>query len=214
MIYLAWAVLYEGESDAAYYDVMIPRLMDDLVRAGTKFPTIPEAPAVRFRRASIEAVAQEACELRDAFYLAFIHSDAGGRGLQRTLGNRSCSYCEKMNELCDWPRTTCIVLAPERETETWLLADPQAILGSLGYTGTAASLSLPENVRQAERLQDPKGVLRNAVDLVRRRPSRGEAGEIYSTIAQRQDLGKLRQAASFRGFEERLSLALRELHCL
>jgi len=44
MTYLSWAVLYEGDTDAAYLDLLIPRLMDEIVMVhGVRHSTIPTA---------------------------------------------------------------------------------------------------------------------------------------------------------------------------
>jgi hypothetical protein len=51
MTYLCWAAMYEGETDAAYFDVLIPRLMEDIVMdRGLRESTIPASPAVRLKR--------------------------------------------------------------------------------------------------------------------------------------------------------------------
>ncbi len=214
MTYVAWAVCYEGESDAAYYNVLIPRVMEDLVVAGTKLPTIPADPAVRLRRGSIDQVAAEACAAAEAFFLLFIHADTGGHNVEAGLRHRSASYCEAVQRRCAWPPNRCIVIAPRHETEAWILADPEAVTGSLGYTGTAASIGLPNHAAEVEQLQDPKAILQQAVRQVRGRRRPIDLGRVFPAIAQRQDLARLRQAASFRDFERRVTVALNDLGCL
>jgi hypothetical protein len=83
--YLCWAALYEGTTDHVYFDILIPRLMDDIIlRRGTRNVTIPTAPAVRLQRGPVAEVAREACAAREAFHLVFIHADTGGRNLGRS----------------------------------------------------------------------------------------------------------------------------------
>ncbi len=215
MTYVSWAVLYEGEADAAYFDILIPRVMEDLVMAhGTRHVTIPAAHAVRLQRQGVDAVAQEACKARDAFHLVFIHSDAGGRALETSLARRSIAYCEAMANLCGWNPTRCITISPRHETEAWILADPAAVTSALGYRGDPSELGLPPTAREAEALPDPKSVLRDAFQAARGRRQAYHASRINPAIAQRQTLSVMRQSASFATFEDRLRLALADLGCL
>lgn len=214
MTYIAWAVLYEGETDAAYYDVLIPRVMESLAIAGTKLPHIPAAPAVRLRRGSVEDVAAEACEASDAFFLVFIHADTGGRGLEAGMAARSQAYCEEMQRRCGWPAPRCIIIAPRHETEAWILADSEAITSTLGYSGTADSIGLPATPAEAERLPDPKATLQHAIGEVRGRRRPVDLSQVFPAIAQRQRLAELRKARSFQAFETSVARALNDLGCL
>jgi hypothetical protein len=82
MTYVSWATFYEGPTDQAYFELLIPRVMEDIIMLhGIRHSTIPPAPAVRLRRGQVDEVAREACAARAAFYLVFIHADTGGRAL-------------------------------------------------------------------------------------------------------------------------------------
>jgi hypothetical protein len=214
MTYVSWAVLYEGDTDAAYFNVLIPRLMEDLAVAGTKLPTIPTTPAIRLKRDGPRKVAEEACAASDAFFLVFIHADTGGRHQAKGLEQRGEAYCNEMRERCGWSSDRCIVIAPRHETEAWVLADADAVTATLGYNGTPNSIGLPATGDQAERLVDPKAVLQQAVAQVRGRRRPIELSQVFPAIAQRQDLGALRRVASFRRFEDSLRTALDDLGCL
>jgi hypothetical protein len=173
MTYVSWAALYEGETDAVYFDILIPRMMEEIVTSrGTRHSTIPTASAGRLRRGAVAEVAREACAASDAFHLVFIHADTGGRNLEGALQMRLYAYCEAMQALCSWPPVRCITIAPRHETEAWALADSQAVTSALGYLGPPDSIGLPSSADQAERLGDPKAVLAAAVTGVRgrRRP--------------------------------------------
>jgi hypothetical protein len=215
MTYLSWAVLYEGDTDAAYFDLLIPRLMDEIVMVhGTRHSNIPAAPALRLRREAVGKVAKEACQAREAFYLVFIHADTGGRNVEPGLEKRSGAYCEAMRELCEWPPVRCITISPRHETEAWILADSQAVTSALGYIGSPDSIGLPVNAAQAERLDDPKAVLSRAVGQVRGRRRNFDVKQIFAAIAQRQSFTALRQTRSFTAFEASLLVALADLGCL
>ena len=212
MTYVSWAALYEGESDANYLEIIIRRLMEEIIwERQQRNSEIPEGSVVRLQRQSIDEVAREACDARDAFHLLFIHADTGGRALEMTLEQRSLNYCKAINELCGWPPVRCIVIAPRHETEAWLLADPDAVTSALGYSGSPSSVELPEGPQQAERLTDPKAVLERAITNIRGRRRRAKASDLYASIAQRQSFAILRQSASFTKFECALLAALRDI---
>ena len=104
MTHVSWAALYEGATDQAYFELLIPRVMEEIIMLhGTRHSTIPPAPAVILKRAAVDKVAQEACDTKDAFHLVFIHADTGGHAREANLEERSFQYCEAMHELCKWP---------------------------------------------------------------------------------------------------------------
>jgi len=212
--YISWATAYEGATDRAYYEVLLPRVLTDIsLREGARPVQIPEAAAVQLSLSgrAVEDVASEICKHAKAFHIAFIHADVGGRGVRQTLAQRSQSYCERANELCEWPPERCVTITPNRETEAWVLADVEAVLDALGYAGNAIELGLPETAAAAEALPDPKSVLENAVRLATPRRRRSAPSQIFSAVAQVQSLDRLRGSASFNHFEARVRGALASL---
>ncbi len=120
MSYISWATFHEGGSDAAYLEVLLPRLMDDLLaNRGIHNSDIPANPSVQLglRGREIDEVAAEACEARDAFEIVFIHADTGGRALEEGIIDRANSYCSRMFQLCEWPPARCVQITPRHETE-------------------------------------------------------------------------------------------------
>ncbi|HEY1934212.1 MAG TPA: DUF4276 family protein [Acetobacteraceae bacterium] len=215
MTYVSWAALYEGATDQAYFELLIPRVMEDMIMLrGIRHSTVPPAPAVRLQRGTVEHVAQQACSASDAFQLVFIHADTGGRALEEDLADRSVRYCEAMHAICSWPAVRCITISPRHETEAWILADPHAVTAALGYLGSPNSIGLPSDANQAERLGDPKAVLAEAMVQVRGRRRHPDVKQMFPAIAQRQSLTKLRLARSFAAFEVRLRAALADLGCI
>lgn len=215
MSIVRWAVFYEGETDADYFNVLVPRLIEALVRErGVRPITIAPMPVLQVRLRERDAVAAEACSARDAFDLFFIHADQGGRIVAETLARRSAAICQEMARLCDWPDIRCVTIAPRRETEAWVLADTAAVMTALRYRGQAASLGLPADARAAERLPDPKAVLSRAIRIVRGRRRAPPANHVFPMIAQHQDLSLMRGASSFNAFEIGLARALTDLGCI
>ena len=215
MTYICWAALYEGATDRVYFDVLLPRAMEDItLKIGSHPCVVPPNPAVVLKRDTTEKVAKEACAAKDAFHIVFIHSDDGGRELQANLKARTCSYCDAMYKACDLPIERCVIIAPRHEVEAWLLSDPFAVTAALGYNGTPASLGLPTNVSEAEKLVDPKKILADAVQQVRGARRELNTTQLYPAIAQRQSLDRLRGSMSFRKFEAGLKNALVHLGCV
>lgn len=215
MKYIGWAVLYEGASDAAYFDVLLHRVMEDIVLKGTKFPTIPNGPNIRLRRGSADQFAAEACEAQEAFHLVFVHADTGGRALEDNLDERTTLYQNALNRRCGWPVERCVIVAPRHETEAWVLAHPEAICDALGYRGDPRAIGLPASAAEAERLIDPKLVLQQAIGAVRKgRRDSGDASQIFAAVAQRQRLDHLRGSSSFRQFERDLQSGLDHIGAL
>lgn len=215
MTFVSWAVCYEGESDADYFNQLIPRVMEDIVsQRRTRNVTIPEVPALRLHSRSVHDVAADACRGREAFHLIFIHADFGGRHVAESLDQRSAAYCEEMFKVCQWQPARCIKVAPRHETESWVLADPGAVARVLGYRGLPATLGLPVDARQAERLPDPKAVLDKAITAARKRRGSVEARRLFPLIAREQALSALRTSESFVLFERQLTSALADLGCV
>jgi hypothetical protein len=214
MRYLGWAVFYEGPSDAMYFDVLVPRILRDMIlQEGEGLVEVADSPSVRvgIKDRSSDAVAKEACAFSKAFDVIFIHADTGGRGVEQGLGQRANAYCAAMHERCHWPPDRCVTITPRHETEAWLLADGFAVTDALGYRGDPVAVGLPVNAHEAERLVDPKGTLRAAVEEISGRRKRPNIETIFPAIAQRQRLDTLRQALSFRHFEDGIRTCLRSL---
>lgn len=82
-MYLSWSAFYEGATDAQYFNVLIPRVLDDIIRGCGKRPCdVAEFPAVEFGigERSFESVAKQICARKNEFHIIFVHADLGGRG--------------------------------------------------------------------------------------------------------------------------------------
>lgn len=215
MTYISCAAFYEGNTDEAYFELLISRVMEDIImNFGARNATIPPSPAIKFNSRSVDDVAQEICRSKEAFHLIFIHADTGGRSLSGSVNRRSNQYCTKIHALCSWPPARCVPIRPRHEVEAWVLCDPQAVTEALGFAGKPATLGLPLSAASAEGLTDPKATLTGAANHVRGRRRAIEPSQLFAAIAQRQSLAKLRDAASFKEFEINLKTALSDLGCI
>ncbi len=215
-MYLAYALFCEGPSDYSYFEVLLPRVIESVVLRRGRVPVdVPEQPAVRLDRRGrrVDDVAAEACGRREAFDVVFVHSDTGGRSQRARVDYRSSVYCEKMHELCEWRLERCVLLRPASMTESWALADPQAVLDTLGYRGTPTELGLPADAEQAESHPNPKTCLDSALRAVRG-PRGSRRDSLLPLIAQRQSIDALGRSRSFKEFEDGLKSALHDLGIL
>ena len=214
MTYVAFAVYYEGSTDRSYFNVLLPKIMQELVlQHGVRHSTIPEGPVLDLARGSVDDVAVAFCKEKQAVHLLFVHADTGGRNLERDMHGRAGAYCERVHALCGWPPERCVMITPRHETEAWALADAQAIADALGYRGNLSALKLPADGREAERLRDPKAELTRVIEQVRGRRN-ANPHALMSAVAQAQSLERLRTAPTFQVFETHLWRALHSLGCL
>ena len=216
MTYLSWVASYEGRSDAAYFDVLLPRLMDEITLLdGVGLITVPQTPAVRLDVGrGIDSVADELCRNRDCFHVVFIHADTGGRNLEDRSEALGVRYCREIQARCQWPHDRCVTIAPRHETEAWVMADAEAVMDALGSTGDPHRLGLPADAAGAEALVDPKALLNSVAASLDRRGRRHNPSAFYARVAQEQRIEALRGSRSFRDFETGLRRALSSLGCL
>jgi hypothetical protein len=215
MNYVTWAVMYEGSTDRAYFDVLIPRAIEWLTLGrGSRITEVSPYPVALFPRRDPRVFARMACQAAQSFHLMFVHADSGGRSIEQSLPFRGDHYCLAMQETCNWPPARCIVISPRKETEAWVLGDRQAIAEALGYADTSKLAELPRDAKVAERLPDPKAKLTEVIRSVTRGRRRANIADIFPAVAQRQSFEALLKSESFRGFVAKLGDALSDFGIL
>lgn len=211
-MYLSWATFFEGGTDDQYFNVIIPKILEEILRTRGRRPyDVALAPSVEFSRYSreFEVAAQKICEREQEFHILFLHADTGGRALENQIHNRRESLVRLCTELCQLNERRFVFLSPKKELEAWALSDPKAIATALGVRQLVDE-RLPASAVQAERLDDPKALLHALVSAQTRRGS----PQILVRIAQEHDLAVLRRLPSFKAFEESLCNALTDMGCL
>lgn len=210
-MYLSWSAFYEGTTDAQYFNVLIPKILDEIIRECGKRPCdVGEFPAVEFGidNRSFDGAAKEICARKNEFHIIFVHADLGGRGQAATVAQRREQLIQKAQELCGFDPRTAVMLSPEKELEAWALCDLAAVKAALGVKTIPSDL-MPATPVAAERLLAPKVNLDGIVKSVVRKKS--VSRQILVRIAQEQSIDELRRASSFKAFEECLRNVLR--HC-
>jgi hypothetical protein len=217
MTYICWTALYEGVTDKQYFDVLIPRFIEEILRRdGIRNSTIPLQPVFYLgdEGRDIETVSARACAHVDTFNLVFIHADTGGRNLEAQVERRGAAYCQRMNALCNLRVDRCIPVVPKHEMEAWAICDRQAVANALGYSGPLSALELPSTPAAAQRHADPKAALTQAITLFHRRRRNPDHSLLLTRIAQDQSFELLRRMTSFQEFEVCVRTALRSLGCI
>lgn len=208
-MYLSWSAFYEGATDAQYFNVLIPRVLDEIIRECGRRPCdVGEFPAVEFgiNSRSFDLVAEEICERKNEFHIIFVHADLGGRGQAANIAQRREELVQKARELCDFDPRIAVMLSPEKELEAWALSDRAAVQVALGVNALPGDL-MPPTPEAAEKLADPKANLDVIVNSVVGR--RSVSRQILVRIAQEQSISELRRAKSFKIFEGSLREALK-----
>lgn len=216
MTYLSWAMYVEGPTDAAYLGVIIPRLMGHLLmNSRGRLATVPDNAVEVFGdatgRRNLDEVAKAICRANSAFYLLFVHGDRGGRALADQLHFRTCALCKGVNKQCNFRFDRCVVVSPNKEIESWTLADSDAIRSTFGLSKYADLGDVPGKPSQVESIHDPKLVTSTLLADISAGRRRRTARWPYESIAQVQDIEKLLEVPSFSEFAEGLKRALGSL---
>lgn len=209
-MYLSWSAFYEGTTDAQYFNVLIPKVLDDIIRECGKRPCdVGEFPAVQFGigNRSFDEAAKQICERKSEFHIIFVHADLGGRGQAATVAQRREQLIQKAQEICDFDARAAVMLSPEKELEAWALCDLAAVKAALGVKAIPGNL-MPATPEAAEKLLEPKANLDGIVKSVVSKKSASR--QILVRIAQEQSIAELRRANSFNIFEAGLRDVLRQ----
>ena len=128
-----------------------------------------------------------------AFHILFIHADANGDA-GRARQERIEPAVRLIRQKEELTNTHNVAVVPVRETESWALADGDALRGAFGTTLDDEGLGIPARPQEVERLTEPKQVLdhalRETVGGSRRR--RHQVTTYLNAIGERVDLTRLR----------------------
>jgi Domain of unknown function (DUF4276) len=191
--YLTTALLCEGREDERFFSALIERQVRELSLLDPGFgsgavelqPCRTTWAADRVDAAVFEAAA--------AFDIVFMHNDYNERGKIDALRTRLADTLPEQTRL--------VAVVPIRETEAWLLTDPEAL--PRGGSRDA----LPTSPRNVESIADPKKPLAAAL---------GHPLDVASAeyLGENISLERLAEVPAYRSFLQDLTAALKELNFL
>ena len=191
--YLTTALLCEGREDERFFSALIERQIRELSVLDPGFGAgAVELQSCRTTWAAdrIDAAVLEAAA---SFDIVFIHNDYNERGKIDALRSRLADTLPQQTRL--------VAVVPIRETEAWLLTDPDAL--PRGGSRDAA----PTSPRDVESIADPKKPLATALG----HPLDAASAEY---IGENISLGRLGAVPAYRSFLQDLTAALKELNFL
>ncbi|MEU4965981.1 hypothetical protein ACH4RA_07220 [Streptomyces smyrnaeus] len=164
--YLTLALLTEGRSDQWFLCPLIDRQVAALAcEAAVGFDYSGVVTGECFTVAPRDSVVREVMELLRYFDIVLIHHDHNERG-----------KVEAVREALPAHAARIVPLVPVRETEAWMLTDPEALREAAPGCDTA--WQVPHDV---EKVADPKAVLNDA--LGRRRDAERDFDRLGQTVA-------------------------------
>ena len=192
MRYLTCSLLAEGDSDLAFLGRLLHRQLEQLASSSGRFFFDQLVPSPCRTIHSKDRVLASVVEDLDCYDLVLAHNDHNEGGKLDQLREK----------LCVPSNSRLIGLVPVRETEAWMLADPDA-LRALG--GGVDVSGLPTHPGGVERLSDPKAELKQAL-------GRRASDDVFEFIGLNISLDRLAQIPAYQVFLEDLNTALKELN--
>lgn len=156
----------------------------------------------------------EAARSTHGYHVLLVHADADAPTREKAYQERFLPGLNRVHEAASAAEKVCkllIPLIPVRMTEAWMIADAEAVREVIGTDVPAADLGLPARPHEVEAVQDPKGVLAEAVRRAiasRRLRRRFSIGSLYEPVAQTVRLECLAGVPAFQQFEQELTRAL------
>jgi len=212
--YLGLALHCEGPTDRRFLEPLLRRALLQLVAKNSSVAVDIAEQFVDLAATSgdLEHVARQISNAAPAIDLVFLHAD-GGNEPDRTRR-------ERIDPVEGWIQADLLLpvvpVVPVRDTEAWLLADPDGIRRAFGTTRSIEELGLPANAGDVEHVLDPKALLATAYQRTvgpgrrRRRAARGYQA-FFALLGEQVALARLEDLPASRRFEADLIGALRQL---
>jgi len=190
MRYLTSALVAEGESDELFLEQVLFRQLSVLATSA-QVPFEIGVPVIAECRTIVQTrTVQDECKvLTESCDVVFVHHDYNERAKFAPL------------ELVAAGTSRLVHVVPIRETEAWMVADPEAFDLLRGSDRT----DLPFVPARVEQLADPKAVLKVALG---KRPS----ADTFRIIGENISLDRLAQVPAYQLFLQDLTTALKELN--
>nr|WP_223244705.1 DUF4276 family protein [Streptomyces sp. CBMA156] len=189
-------MVVEGVSDAPFLRILITRQLEELLLAKAPGPVSVHACELADRRitgsGTAEEVAESAWKLAQDCHLVFVHSDEKERGTaekltallrERARGTKSAEP---------------VALVPVRMTESWMLADREAISRSVaGADLSGYPYKSPAAVEKAHNSPTHQAYAKNVWEAIAGKGHGGVLDDSMELLAQHIDLELLSQLPSY-----------------
>lgn len=204
-------LIREGPSDEWFLAPLLQRALDCLVCE--KFDGVVEILPIRSLRADhqrpedVLAAAERANGVFDV--LLYHHDGAPTRHSADVVGRMRTAW-----QVRNGPEPL-VPVVPVRETEAWVLADREALAGTLSIRTATVEKAVPAKAADVEALIDPKQILRSLVRPAVGMRARRRHHELYEgffdRLATRVSIERLREFPSFAAWWDEMTQALEGL---
>lgn len=221
MRHLGLALYGEGPTDHRFLAGVLPRLVVSLLGAsGAEIDVmmVEARGAVRDDLPSVRAerIAHRAVELHGGFHLLFVHADAGTdpSGARELRAEPGISLALSRTSSA---QRAGVPVVPVRETESWAIADLEAIAAASGGGGRLREVEQARGSAPVESVADAKALLDQLVAAAspRRRSRRQLRGrDLLEALGVDARLSSLRTCPSFVELEAETAAALEGIGAL
>lgn len=203
MIYLRAGLYAEGPTDYYFFTPLLERLLWEVgnrvlpgaIEVAEPLPLDAPVGTPKGREVAIPAAIAASWE---ECSLYIIHTDGAGdpEAMRRNCCDPAIAATRAM-----LPTAVLVSCVPVRETEAWMLSDPEVFLK---LRRARVKLELP---RDPEGLLDPKQSLRAVLSSIGMK----SLEDVYSFFGNNVALDALRRLSAFRRLEDELCAAVREV---
>jgi hypothetical protein len=216
---LVLALYVEGPSDAHFLPAIIQRTAKNLIDQyrqdiDVSEPIVISIEKQRKREDCILNAAKEAC----GFHALIVHSDADDKTPDRAYKERIEPGFNRVLYSTEKVCKELIPVIPVQMIEAWMLADYNALRGTIGTNASSEKLGLPARPALVERDANPKHtlneIMRKANANRSHRHQKIDINRRYELLARNIDLDVLALVPSYREFKKVLTKTLAKLHFL
>lgn len=212
MRYLGLALFAEGPSDHRFLSPLLFRACEaECLAKG--LGTVEIGPIVELHspqdlrnKSRKRRICEAATRSAASWNILFVHTDGGGQPNQANRQRIEPAVRQLRDELLD--DHDCVAIVPVRETEAWVLADPEGMLRAFGFARWGATVDPIVGGGDVEGVMDPKRILRMMFRSVARK---GSVDSFYERLGEMVSLQRLRSVPAYAAFEGSLHDALNRL---
>ncbi len=217
MSWLVVGLFSEGPTDRRFLPRIVYRTLLGIVQAEAARAVELQEDIVAYIEKPNAERAELVCRDRESVDLFVIHADASRSLVDQIEARLIGQVRASARAACAMTEARIVPLIPVRETEAWMLADPDAVARVFGFSAWPERVAVSWYPERAETVEDPKRTLTEAVRaLFGGRKARRVPGPegLFDQIAEEIDLRRLARLPSYQRFEADLRSGLGALGIL